>query len=309
MGEALKGKNAVVTGSGRGLGRAYAMALAAEGANVVINDIGVGLNGAGGSKTPAEEVVSEINNLKGGRAVPCYDNVADYESAGRIIKTCIDKFGSIDILVNNAGHFIPGTLFNTTVKDWDSLIKVHLYGTFNCSQQAAVHMKAQKWGRIISITSMAYRGTVDSLGYSAAKGGITTLMRSMAQDLYGTGVTSNCISPGAGTRFLAWVVDNYKEQYEAGKITLEQFKRFEGFGKSPPAEYVAPMVVYLASEYGRNINGAVICAMGTRVSIENYPGDVSAIHKDALAGPWTLDELSRLIPRSIEPHVLPIKPP
>jgi NAD(P)-dependent dehydrogenase (short-subunit alcohol dehydrogenase family) len=307
MGDLLKGKNAVVTGSGRGLGKAYAMALANEGANVVINDIGVGLDGKGGSSTPADEVVAEIKN-KGGNAVPNYDNVADYDSAGRIIKTCIDNFGRIDILVNNAGHFRPGTCFDQTPEDWDSLIKAHLYGTFNCSRHACGYMKDQKWGRIICVTSMAYRGPTDALAYGAAKGGIVSLMRTMASNLGKYGVTSNCISPGAGTRFLAWVKEFHKGQMEAGLESKEQYQVYERISQTPPAEFVAPMVVYLASEYGRNFNGAVIGVSGTRVAIENYPDDVSSVHKDVLSGPWTIEELTRVIPRAVESHVMPVKP-
>jgi NAD(P)-dependent dehydrogenase (short-subunit alcohol dehydrogenase family) len=310
MADLLKGKSAVVTGAGRGLGRAYAMALANEGANVVINDIGVGLNGAGGSKAPADEVAAEINKKNGGKAVPNYDNVSEDESASRIIKTCVDNFGRVDILVNNAGHFIQGNPFTQTPKEFDGLMKAHLYGTFFCSRHACVHMKKQKWGRIINITSLAYRGTVDSLAYSAAKGGIVTLMRSMAQDLNGLNITSNCISPGASTRFLASVLEHYKKQYEDGLIPLEEYQRYQGIASTPPAEFVAPMVVYLASEYSSGLNGAVLVVMGGRVSIENYPGDVSSVYKDdSKDGPWTIEELKRVIPAAIQPYCASPKPP
>ena len=151
---ALKGKRAVVTGAGRGIGKEIALALAAEGASIVVNDLGGELSGSGISNVPADETVAEIKK-EGGKAVPNYDSVADYESSGKIIKTCIDSFGGIDILVHFAGNYLVKMSYEMTPEEWDSVIKVHLYGAFNCSRHTLPHMIDQKWGRIINISSVA----------------------------------------------------------------------------------------------------------------------------------------------------------
>ena len=195
----LTGKRAVVTGAGRGIGKEIALALAVEGASIVVNDLGGELNGIGRSNTPADETTSEIEKA-GGKAIPNYDSVADYESAGKIIKSCIDSFGGIDILINFAGNYLVKMSYEMTPDEWDSIIKVHLYGTFNCSRHALQYMMEQKWGRIISATSDAYRGLPGAVCYSAAKGGIVSLMRSMALEVATYGINCNCIAPGAGTR-------------------------------------------------------------------------------------------------------------
>jgi NAD(P)-dependent dehydrogenase (short-subunit alcohol dehydrogenase family) len=277
---------------------------------VVINDIGVELDGTGEVlSTPADEVVAEIKK-KGGKAVPSYDSVAEYESAGRIIKTCVDSFGRIDILVNNAGHYISGRCYDTTPEDWDGLIKAHLYGTFFCSRHACEYMREQKWGRIISVTSNAYYGIPNSAAYSAAKGGIVTLMRCMALDLAGEGITSNCICPGALTRFITSVRDYFKGRMEAGLMSKEAYSRYERMSETPGPEFVAPVVVYLASDYGSNINGAVLGVMGGRISIDRVAGPSRGIYKDFRKdGPWTIEEMRRVIPKTIEPYCPPLKAP
>ncbi len=308
MGELLKGKSAVVTGAGRGIGRAIALALAEEGANVVVNDLGGAVNGTGTSTSPADEVVAEIKK-KGGNAIPNYDSVADWEAAGRIIKSCVDNFGRIDILVNVAGILRDRMCFNMSPEEWDAVIKVHLYGTFYCSRHACVYMREQKWGRIISVTSDAYRGTVGHVNYGAAKGGIVSLMRSMALELARDGITCNCIAPVAATRMTMSdeVKEGMRKRMEKGIISKEAYEKFLD---QPPPEFVAPIVVYLASDYGAKINGVVIGCGGGKISLHSVPEEVRAIYKDyKKEGPWTMEELIRLIPRTIEPHCPPLKAP
>src|SRR3972149_273443 len=157
MGTRLKGKSAVVTGAGAGIGREVALALAAEGARVVVDDPGVARDGSGFAKSPADDTVGIIKS-RGGIAIPCYESVADHAAAERIIKACIDNFGRIDILVNVAGILRGRKGFNMTEAEWDAVINVHLKGTFNCTKFACVAMRQQKGGRIISFTSDAWRG-------------------------------------------------------------------------------------------------------------------------------------------------------
>lgn len=170
MGNRLEGKNAVVTGGGRGIGRELALALAAEGAKVVVNDAGMERDGGGGSASPADEVV-QLTRDGGGVAVASYESVADHAAADRIIKACVDNFGRIDILCNLAGIARERMVFNLPEEDWDAVIAVHLKGTFNCTKHACILMREQKGGRIINTTSEAWRGTVGQSNYGAAKGG------------------------------------------------------------------------------------------------------------------------------------------
>ena len=241
---ALKGKRAVVTGAGRGIGKEIALALAAEGASIVVNDLGGELSGSGISNVPADETVAEIKK-EGGKAVPNYDSVADYESSGKIIKTCIDSFGGIDILVHFAGNYLVKMSYEMTPEEWDSVIKVHLYGAFNCSRHTLPHMIDQKWGRIISATSDAYRGLPGAVCYSAAKGGIVSLMRSMALEIAPFGINCNCIAPGAGTRLTMGpeAQAKYKKALESGAISREAYDSLQAI---PSPKFIAPIVAYLA---------------------------------------------------------------
>jgi len=308
MGELLKGKSAVVTGAGRGIGKEIALALAAEGASVVVNDLGGALNGTGDSTAPADETVAEIEKT-GGKAIPSYDSVAEYESAGKIIKTCMDSFGRIDILVNFAGNYVVKMSYEMTPKEWDSIVKVHLYGTFYCSRHALPHMIEQKWGRIVSATSDAYRGLPGSVCYSAAKGGIVSLMRSMALEVAQFGINCNCIAPGAGTRLTMGpeAQAKYKRAFEAGAISREVYESLQDI---PSAKFIAPMVAYLASENGAPINGCVLGCSGGKISLHSLVEEFRAVFKDCRKeGPWTMEELKRIIPQTIEASSPSLKSP
>src|SRR5438093_8509902 len=208
MSEKLKGRNAVVTGAGRGIGRAVAMLLASEGANVVVNDSGVSVDGSGHDNGPAEQVAKEIKDA-GGSAVANYDSVATAAGGENMVRQCVDAFGRIDILINVAGILRDRMIFNMAEEEWDDVIRVHLKGHFNTIKPASILMRQQRFGRIVNFSSISgLRGNSGQANYGAAKAGIAGLTRVVARDLGRYGVTCNCIAPGAMTRMVAQVPES-----------------------------------------------------------------------------------------------------
>jgi len=219
MAKLLEGKVAVVTGSGRGIGRGIALALGQEGAKVVVNDIGCATDGRGTDADPAAVVCKEIAAL-GTEAVPSYDSVADYESAGRIIKTALDAFGRCDILVNNAGILRDKQLLNMTPDDFDAVLKVHLYGGFNCCRHALPVMREQGYGRIIMTTSgSGLFGNFGQANYAAAKMGLVGLMNVLAIEGARNDIRVNAISPIARTRMTADTMSEMVKDLEPAQVT------------------------------------------------------------------------------------------
>src|SRR5512137_2025433 len=255
----LKGKVAIVTGSGRGIGRAEALALAAEGAKVVVNDLGAAADGSGASATPADEVVNEIKKL-GGEAVANFDSVATWAGGENIVKTAIDNFGRIDIVVNNAGILRDKMVFNMTEEEWDIIIKVHLYGHFFVTRAAAPYLRQQRWGRIINTSSIAGLGNMGQANYAAAKEGIVGFTRTCAKDMGKYGVTCNAIRPNAATRMTVTdeLMAAWKKQFvDAGGTDEAQFKAIiDKMVLSSKPEHIAPVVTWLATEDAANVNGA-----------------------------------------------------
>lgn len=298
MGDRLKDKVAVVTGAGRGVGRGVAIALAVEGAKVVVNDLGGATDGSGESATPADEVVAEIKK-DGGEAVANYDNVATLEGGESIINTAVDSYGKIDILVNNAGILRDKMIFNMTLEEWDAVIKVHLYGLFHCTKPAAILMRQQKGGRIISMSSTSgLLGNAGQANYGAAKAGIAGFTRVVSRDLGRYGITVNAIAPGAGTRMTVSpeMETARQRRIDRGEISQAQADA----GKMPEPDDVAPIVVYLATDAAADINGCTFGAAGGRIALHTDPVAVKSIYKD---GRWTLDELMRVVPTSLTNEV------
>jgi NAD(P)-dependent dehydrogenase (short-subunit alcohol dehydrogenase family) len=297
-GNRLKDRAAVVTGAGRGIGRAEALALAAEGAHIVVNDKGDAGDGTGASRSPADEVCREITQL-GGRAVPNYDSVATREGGENIVKTCLDAYGRIDILVNNAGILRDRMVFNMSEEEWDAVIRVHLYGTYYCTKAASVHMRQQRWGRIINTSSISGLGNLGQSNYSAAKEGIVGFTRSVALDLKKYGVTCNAVRPMAVTR---GITPELKEAIAKQARTMgvtdqaEIDKFFSGLFSAGP-EHVAAFVVYLASEEAGFINGRTFYVNGTNIGLYTDPKITSQINK--AEGVWTLDELIKEVPQQL----------
>lgn len=296
MAKRLEGKVAVVTGAGRGIGRGEALALAAEGAKVVVNDLGGAGDGTGTSKTPAEEVVQEIKKL-GREAVANYDSVATPEGGENIIKAAIDNFGRIDILVNNAGILRDRMIFNMSEEEWDLVMKVHLYGHFHCTKPACTCFRQQRSGRIINTSSTAGLGNMGQANYSAAKEGIVGFTRTVARDMGKYGVTCNAIRPNAGTRLT--LTPELKAAWEkakaqglrpvTGSITLDEVEQMT-------PEMIAPLVVYLATDEAANINGYTFWVGGGRIGIYSEPEVRSSIIKEGI---WTVSELIDIMPRTL----------
>ena len=304
---ALEGKVAVVTGSGRGIGRGIALLFAREGAQVVVNDPGVKVDGSGNDNAPADEVVSEIK-AAGGEAVANYDSVAEVEGGERIIQAAIDAFGRIDILVNNAGILRDRMIFNMSEQEWDDVIRVHLKGHYNCTRPASILMRQQRSGRIINFSSgSGLIGMPGQANYGAAKSGIAGFTRVVAKDLGRYGVTCNAIAPGAATRMTATVSDESRQlRSRAGISSAANSARPAGPPPLRDPEYVAPMAAYLASDDAWNVNGQIFHVAGGTVGVAHHPIPMRTIWKDAM---WTLDDLEMMVPTLMAGTANPAPPP
>ena len=289
MGDRLKGRVAVVTGAGGGLGRGEAMALASEGAKIVVNDLGGAVDGTGASVSAADKVVAEIKQM-GGEAVANHDSVTTLAGGENIIKTAVDTFGKLDILVNNAGILRDKMVFNMTEEEWDMVQKVHLYGHFFTTKFACILFRQQRSGRIINTSSSAGLGsTFGQANYGAAKEGIVGLTRQVARDMGTYGVTCNAIRPNAGTRMT--LSDELKAAWkkagrEAAIVAME---------KNDPND-IAPLVVWLASDDSANVNGRTFYVQTGLVALYSEP-----VHEKALVkvGGWTVDELFDFMPSTL----------
>jgi len=303
MTDNLKGRNAVVTGAGRGIGRAVAILLAQEGANVVVNDPGVSVDGTGHDDGPAEQVANEIKQA-GGNAVANYDSVATAEGGENIVRQCVDAFGRIDILINVAGILRDRMVFNMSEEEWDAVINVHLKGHFNTIKPASQLMRQQRYGRIVNFSSISgLRGNSGQANYGAAKAGIAGLTRVVARDLGRYGVTTNCIAPGAMTRMVAQVPESAR-----------QLRAARGMGPAPAPqaiaertpEQVAPMTIWLCTDDAWNVNGKIFHVSGGTVSLAHEETPMRQITKD---GKWTIEELVNLVPNLLLAGVQNPAPP
>ncbi len=295
MGDLLKDRVAIITGSGRGIGRAHAFAMAAEGAKVVVNDLGVEKDGTGGMHEPADEVVAQIRE-QGGEAVASYGSVADFEAARGIIQTALDAFGRLDILVNNAGISRSVLFHQMTEDEWDDVIAVHLKGTFNTCRHAVPLMMEQGYGRIVNTASSQWRNPEARAAYGAAKGGIVSLTWDLAWELQNYDISVNSIAPMALTRGVVSSRGFYDVMADAGLVRVK-----DAYEQArPEPEYVSPMVVYLSSELAAGVTGRVFRVGAGKVGIYSHPTEMRTIYRNFKKdGPWPIEELKELIPDTV----------
>jgi NAD(P)-dependent dehydrogenase (short-subunit alcohol dehydrogenase family) len=279
----LEDKVMLVTGAGRGIGRDIARLAAAQGAAVVVNDLGGSTDGEGADAGPAETVVAEIR-AAGGRAVANPDSVADPAGAERMVKAALDRFGRIDCVVNNAGILRDRIFYRMSQVDWELVIDVHLKGSFNVARAAANHFREQQSGSFVHLTSTS--GLVGNFGqanYAAAKMGIVGLSKSIALDMARFNVRSNCLSPFAWSRLIGTIPTQTEEERER----VERVKTMT-------AEKIAPLAVFLASDLAKDVTGQIFAVRKNEIFLMSQPRPRRSMQR---SDGWT--------PQTLAEHMLP----
>jgi NAD(P)-dependent dehydrogenase (short-subunit alcohol dehydrogenase family) len=289
----IDGKVAIITGAGRGIGASISRLFAAEGAKLVVNDLGGHTDGTGGDEGPAKQIAGEIN-AAGGAAVPDGGDIGDTATGERLVQTAIKEFGRLDIVVNVAGILRDRMIFNLSEGDWDEVIRVHLKGHYNTVRPASAYWREQRnpqgHYRVINFTSVSgLDGSPGQPNYAAAKMGIVGLTYSLAQGLARYGVTANAIAPGAATRLTATVPSDKRVQRE--ERPAEEDRRM-----SP--DNIAPVALYLASDQSDWLSGRVVSSAGFEVGLYENP---QIIRQISSTGPWSYDKLAAQLERSFRP--------
>jgi len=283
MNPCLDGKVMLVTGAGRGIGRDIARLAAAEGAAVVVNDLGGSTDGEGADASAAEAVVAEIR-AAGGRAVANPDSVAAPQGAERMVKAALDHFGRIDCVVNNAGILRDRIFYRMSQVDWELVIDVHLKGSFNVARAAANHFREQQSGSFVHMTSTS--GLVGNFGqanYAAAKMGIVGLSKSIALDMARFNVRSNCVSPFAWSRLIGTIPTQTDEE----RARVERVKTMT-------AEKIAPLAVFLASDLAKGVTGQIFAVRKNEIFLMSQPRPLRSMQRN---DGWT--------PQTLAEHMLP----
>ena len=293
MPEIVKGKVAIVTGAGRGIGRGIAMLLANEGARVVVCDIGASLQGEGSDVGPAQETVDAIKKA-GGAAIASTLSITEPKNAEAIVKSALEAFGRVDILVNNAGILRDVIFHKMSWSDWSDVIAVHLNGSFNMSRAVAPLFREQSNGAFVHMTSTS--GLVGNFGqanYMAAKLGVMGLSRGIALDMARFNVRSNCIAPFAFTR----MIESIPAQSEQDKRRIEAFQRMT-------PEKIAPLAVFLCSDAAAGITGQILSVRNNEIYLFNQPRPVKTIHR---AEGWTPETLAGELKNAFASALTPLE--
>ena len=291
-GKLLDGKTALITGAGRGIGRDMAIMMAANGAKVIVNDLGGTTSGEGADQEPALEVVKEIRDA-GGEAEANFGSVADFATGEAMVAQAIDQFGGLDIVVNNAGILRDVIFHKMTEEEWDAVINVHLKGAFNVSRAAATHFREKGSGCFVHFTSTS--GLIGNFGqanYAAAKLGIAGLSKSIALDMARFGVTSNCISPFAWSRMIGTIPIGD----EAQRARVDKLKAMT------PAK-IAPLAVALASEAGKQVSGQIFAVRNNVIFLMGQSRPVRSVHT---AEGWTPEGVVDTVFPSLQASFFPL---
>ena len=288
----VAGKVALVTGGGRGIGRAIALEMAREGASVVVCDIGAGLDGSGGDAGPAQEVVAEITKA-GGKAIASTLNIVEPQNADAIVKSTVDAFGKVDIVVNNAGILRDRIFHKMSWSDWSDVIAVHLHGSFNMCRATAGLFRDQNGGAYVHMTSTS--GLIGNLGqanYMAAKLGIVGLSRGIALDMQRYNVRSNCIAPFAWSR----MIGSIPAETEAEKQRVARLQQMT-------PEKIAPLAVYLGADAANGISGQIFSVRNNEIFLFNQTRPVRSIHR---SDGWTPEKLADQLKGAFGPSLTPL---
>ena len=291
-GKLLDGKTALITGAGRGIGRDMAIMMAANGAKVIVNDLGGTTSGEGADQEPALEVVKEIRDA-GGEAEANFGSVADFATGEAMVAQAIDQFGGLDIVVNNAGILRDVIFHKMTEEEWDAVINVHLKGAFNVSRAAATHFREKGSGCFVHFTSTS--GLIGNFGqanYAAAKLGIAGLSKSIALDMARFGVTSNCISPFAWSRMIGTIPIGD----EAQRARVDKLKAMT------PAK-IAPLAVALASDAGKQVSGQIFAVRNNEIFLMGQSRPVRSVHT---AEGWTPEGVVDTVFPSLQASFFPL---
>jgi NAD(P)-dependent dehydrogenase (short-subunit alcohol dehydrogenase family) len=288
----VEGKVAVVTGAGRGIGRAIALLLAQEGAKVLVNDVGAALDGSGHDTGPAQQVADDIKKA-GGQAVASTLSISEPSNADKIVQAALDAFGRVDILVNNAGILRDRIFHRMSWSDWSDVIAVHLHGSFNMSRACAAHFREQQSGAFVHMTSTS--GLIGNFGqanYMAAKLGIVGLSRGIALDMARFNVRSNCIAPFAWSR----MIGSIPTETEAEKERVAKLQQMT-------PEKIAPLAVYLASDRADGISGQILSVRNNEIFLFNQTRPIRSIHR---SDGWTPEKLDAQLKGAFGPSFTPL---
>lgn len=297
MSQRLKNRVAIVTGAGNGVGKAIALSLAAQGARVVVNDLGTSPTGTGMSSAAADATVAEII-ASGGEAVANYDSVADPNGCANVVRTAVESFGPVDILIANAGAVLPGGI-DATDDELKKVFDLVVFQKFWLSRLVVPGMVERGYGRIIATASEGARGAVGKPLFAASMGATVSMMKGLATDLTGTGVTANVLAPGASTRTYQNALPALEEAHRQGKLSDEMWARAK---KGPgPVEHVPPIVTWLCTDEAADVTGRVFHSAGGTISVWSEYQDLNPISKGDPEEntPYELDELDELVPGTV----------